>query len=275
MPQVCILTDPTVQFLTPDFPGLELVYVLTANTSIGFMPAEVSFKPAYHLLKRAEDRLVSTEHIQQAFLTLPRHYNEIILLLSCDQIDRVTSEIVQRVLDGLQGRIAIQVYRASTYGGGLGYLAEAGARVASAGGSAVDVIRRMQHTMSHIYTIFCTKDLHSLAGQGGLDRSHAIIGQLLGIAPVMILENSQLVPTQKVKTARNLADTFMEYLEEFYKLKQIAIHKSTPIFGGEMNQLRERITAGFPEIVFHEFFSSPQLVRLLGQRSLSMIVIEE
>jgi fatty acid-binding protein DegV len=274
-PQVCILTDPTVQFLSHDFSGVDLVFVLTANNQAGFMPAAETLKPAYHLLKRTEDRLIRSEHIQQALYILSRHYKEIILLLPCDQIDRETNTMVQLVLAGLQGRIAVQVFRASTFASGLGYLAERGASVAANGASGVDVLRQIQHSMLHVYTILCTKDLRPLSEHGGMDRSHAMIGEMLGIAPVMIVENNQLLPFQKVKTARNLADTYMEYLEEFYKLKRIAIHKSTPLFGGEMNQLRERITAGFPDITLHEFFSSPRIVRLLGQRSISMIVIEE
>ena len=127
----------------------------------------------------------------------------------------------------------------------------------------------------HVYTALCVQGLTYLAHTGHLDPAQAIIGEMLGITPMLILENGRLTPAQKVRNARHLLDLFHEFVSEFSDVRHIALIQGISPFDLEIRQLRERINGQYPSSIISEHALNTSLTALIGPRSLGVIAIEQ
>lgn len=273
MQQICLLTDLSAYFLDIQFPGSEFVYVLTPYTPERYS----SLREAYPSQNISNSELFdySVDDFRKVFFSLSRTHNEIVVILSSSQLNKKLHENVHRTVESLQGKVSLMIIDSNTVYAGLGETVRAAAEAARNLSSSSEIFRLVQKTISHIYTVFCTKDLSTLAMNGEFAREHALIGEMLGIAPVMIIENGEIVATQKARNSRHLVELFLEYIEEFYKLNQIYLFQDAPVFSTEMHQLQERLSTQFPEINARQLPTSPNLRTLLGKRYIGMIVIDQ
>jgi DegV family protein with EDD domain len=274
MPQLCILTDKTVYFDHPIFVGSENVFIISPTSEIGF----VSFNHFAHSLGKAnklkENIIASIDLFKKIFTNLSHVYNEIVVILCSPQICLAMYENAFKASESLQGRISIQIIDSQSISAGLGQVVMRAASIASGQPSTTEVYRQLQNKIAHIYTIFCSKDLKNLAKYGQFDFEHAIVGEMLGIAPVMILESGQIVATQKARNARHLVELLLEFVEEFYKLEKIFIFQSNPVFGSEFSQLQERLDTTLPNITASGITANPMLKELLGNRHIGLIAMD-
>jgi DegV family protein with EDD domain len=282
MPQVCILTDESAQFDQAGFPGFELVRLIhlapnapalslmtprgqrieaPAGGAAGAPPETHPFTP-------------SVEALRQVLLGLSSHFNEVVFLPVSGQIHPRLLLNANKAAESLHGRLSIKVVDSQAISVGLGWLVQAAAGAAAAGERSSEINRLVQNRITHLYTVFCTRSLGHLARLGSLDPAHGVIGELLSLAPVMILENGRLIPTHKARNARHLVDILQEFVDEFYDLQQVVILRGSPLFGGELSQLRERLHLSRPEIPVHEQLLEAPLAGILGTRTLGMILKE-
>jgi DegV family protein with EDD domain len=274
MPQICILTDPAVLFEEPTFAGSELSFVINGSaekplTSVQQFSSRRNTHP-----KSWSDYTPGSESFRLAFAELARKYNEILVILSSAQINARLHSHAYRAAESFQGRVSLQIIDSQTFGPGLGQVVKAAASIAAHELSGSEIYRQTQLFIGHIYTIFCTRSLKLLSDQGKFDPEHAFLGEMLGIAPLLIIENGQIVSTQKARNSRHLVELFMEYLEEFYSLERIYLFQSEPVFGTELNQVRERINALFPEVDLHLITDFPAIQAAIGPSCIGMIVLD-
>jgi DegV family protein with EDD domain len=273
MQQVCLLTDLSAYFLEDDFPGSEFVYVLTPHAAEKYSPLKEISQPASGSISPLFD--YSAEDFRKVILSLSRTHNEIIVILSSAQLNTKLHENAQRTAETLQGKVSLMIVDSQTIFAGLGEIVREAARAAQNLSTSSEIYRQVQKTISHIYTVFCTKDLSTLARQGEFASEHAFIGEMLGIAPILIIENGQIVATQKARNSRHLVELFLEYIEEFYKLNQIYLFQDSPVFSTEMHQLQDRLNTQFPEINARLLPTNPALRTIIGKRCIGMIVIDQ
>jgi fatty acid-binding protein DegV len=95
---------------------------------------------------------------------------------------------------------------------------------------------------------------------------------MLGITPLVLLENGKLVIVQKARSPRHLADLLVEFVGEFETLQHLALIRGRLFY--EISSLRERIQAYFPGVPFTEHTFGSGLGALLGPRSLSLVAME-
>jgi fatty acid-binding protein DegV len=98
---------------------------------------------------------------------------------------------------------------------------------------------------------------------------------MLDMLPLFTIERGRLIPVQKARNMRHLADLLEEFISEFSLLKRIALLKGILPFDQESRLLRECITNKLPDTVYSEQFLGTPLATLLGPRSLSVVVMEE
>ena len=274
MPQICILTDPTALFEDLTFAGSELIYVVNGTPDKPI--ARISPFPKrgivdQHSLNRYTP---SMETFRMAYADMARQYNEILVILSSAQINSNLYIHAQQAAESFQGRVSIQIIDSQTFGPGVGQIVQAAAAIAAKNPSGSEVYRQTQLYMGHIYTIFCTRALKQLSVQGKFDPEHAFLSEMLGIAPLLIIENGQIVSTQKARNSRHLVELFMEYLEEFYSLERIYLFQSEPVYGTELNQVRERINTMLPEVEVRQILDFPAIQASFGPACIGMIVLD-
>jgi DegV family protein with EDD domain len=281
MSRVCVLTDSTAQFPFPVFPGRNLVNVIPLHVQVDG-----------HLIEkgkglRAADLPVTThnqietkvlaptaEEFEKAFAQLGQQYAQIITILHTAQLS-ATAENARQAAATMRGQTTIEVLDAGTTSLGLGLLVQTAAAAAEADTDAAEIKRLLRSAMPRIYTLFCLEGLTYLKEICNLKPAQALLGEFSHILPLFVLENGQLVPTQKARNYRHLVDLLQEFLNEFTEVEHIAILQGAPPFEAEMRALRERIAEDFGPTSISEHTINGTLAAMLGPHSLGLFVTQD
>lgn len=269
---ICILTDSTAQFTRPNFPGHELVHIVSFEVRTAPSEKEArTFSTERDLIPRlsgpsARDFLKKFSHLGAEFDT--------IMIITPSTSLSTAARIAMQAATQYSGRATIQVIDSQTTAVGLGLLVQAAADMAANGANMAEVERRVRSVIHHIYTMFCIPGLTYLSDIGHITRSQAIIGEMLGLLPIYILDEGILSPLGKVRTQRHLLESFQEFVEEFSSPYHIAFVKPAVMNHFHITPLRQFIGAAFPNVPFSEHVIGPHLAALLGPQCMGLVVME-
>ena len=171
--------------------------------------------------------------------------------------------------------VTVHVVDSQTTGAGLGLLVQAAAEAASFGMSPVEIKQLLHGLVPHVYTIFCMQSLTYLAHSVKIDVAQALVGEMLGVIPILVLENGRLMPIQKARTPRHLVDIFHEFISEFGQLRHVALMQGMPPYAHEARALRERISTDYPYTPYTEHTLGAALATILGPRSMGVVAMEK
>jgi DegV family protein with EDD domain len=172
------------------------------------------------------------------------------------------------------GRCSIAVIDSLTASLGLGILATAAAKAAAQGKSLDEVIHLLRGMIPHIYTIFLVENLNYLERGGRIGRAQAILGSMLGIKPLLTMEDGEIVPLEKVRTRSRAIDKLFEFVVEFPHIEQVAILQKSPVATEETLLLLERLELVLPETEFPTITYGPVLATHVGPKTKGIIVYE-
>lgn len=279
MPGVCLLTDSTAQFISEDFPGSAVVEMIPVHIRVNGIDRPDDGKLAIAELPlsvpNGEQAVLSPPSPDEFFdwyRTLNRNYDEVITLLHSSHLSRAVVNAEQAAA-GLRGRMELPVIDSKTTGIGLGYLIQTAAQAIQEGATLDEILEHLRFQSQKVYSIYCLQSLTYLVPGGGLDPLQALVGEMLGITPLVLLENGRLVVIQKARSPRHLADLLVEFIAEFENVHHLALVRGRLSY--EVTSLRERIQAFCPGIPFSEHLLTTGVGALLGPRSLSLVVLEQ
>ncbi len=201
---------------------------------------------------------------------LEREYTAILVLTLSGHLLPVAEMAYQAAMQH-GGTAQITVLDSRQTGVGLGMLAQIGAQAALAGQSLAEVEQRIRATIPHIYTLIHA-EAESLARHGDFPRGQ-VNDEALGLFPLFVLEDGQLVPYKKVRTRRHLLESFQEFIEEFETPRQIAFlrGKSSMLRSRPLREVSKEL---FPETPFSEVDMSLILATLFGAQAVGITVME-
>lgn len=280
MPRVCILTDSTVQYTTPNFNGHELVSVLPLRLQLGetIFPdnRELTLQKLPVLVTNgAYPRVLPPEPAELARVleTLGKEFEHILIILLSASLHPATTALAYEISSTLHCPAEIHIIDSQSISVGLGMIVQAAADAAQQRWDIAGIKRMLHGLIPRIYAIYCTQSLTYLCNSGHLDPGQALVGEMLGITPFFTLENGRLLPTHKARSARHMVDIFHEFVTEFGSLSHLALIQGIPPFAGELRTLRERIHEQFPDTTFSEHMLGTALGVMLGPRSLGLMAM--
>ena len=143
------------------------------------------------------------------------------------------------------GSNKIEVVDSETISIGQGILARAAAEAAAAGQDMEDIVRLMRGMIPHIYSIFFVDSLDFLKRDERIGVAQAILGTMLGIKPLLTIEDGDIIPMEKVRTRDRAVEKLHEFIAEFSHIEELAIlqDRYTP----ETANLLERLSITFPD----------------------------
>lgn len=277
---VCILTDSTAQFPNAAFPGLELVNVI---------PLHIHYKGRFHQggrglkirdlpIGRIQDehpKLIapSAAEFCKVLTYLEQQYRQFVLLLHSKHLSPAII-FAKEAIESLKWGASVLLIDSKTCGVGLGLLVQAAAGAAKKGASLAEIDLLVRGLISRVYVLLCLHDLSYLSQGGYLDPTQAIVAEMLGIAPLYLLEYGRLFPMHKVRSQHHLLGLLQEFIGEFTTIQHIALVRGIVPFEQEARTLKGHVSRDFPRASFSEHRLNSEMATIFGPRCLGLVVLE-
>ena len=282
MAKTRIITDATAH-LSPE---------LVAQYQITVLPIEVRFGDEKYLIgpdesterlfRRMVDGPASSIQasippgaIQEAYRQLSRETDEVLVILSSRKLSG-GYDTARAVSGAFLGQCRIVVTDSMSTSWGLALLVEAAARAADEGKSFDETIRMVRGLLPHVYIVFFVERLDYLEKGGRIGPAQALLGTLLRIKPLLMVQEGDIIPLEKVRTRTMAIEKLADFVTEFASIQQVVIMHS-PLENGTdelRGELDERLSQELPGLDFPVIEYDPVLACHLGPDALGVTVFE-
>lgn len=216
-------------------------------------PSLETFQTAYSRLARQTDRILSI-HLSHAMHS--------------------TGQIARAATHSLLGRCNIAVIDSKSIGLGLGLIVEEAARLAEVCDSLDELVRLLRKQIAHLYAIFAVERLAYPQRHGLLSRSQRLLGEMLGIQPILTIEEGELLAMEKVRSPAQSIDKFIEFMLEFTNVDRLLLLQSAPQPTEHSLALIERLNLEFAQRSYPIGIYQPSLACYLGPNASGIMVYE-
>lgn len=168
--------------------------------------------------------------------------------------------------------ISVRVIDSRSVSLGLGLLVEAAAAAAAAGSGMNRITREVAGTVPRLFASFFAESLHYLERSIGLTASLSRLGSLLGIKPLLSMEEGRLIPIEKVCSREQLTDMLCAHVLEYTRIETIGIMHHA--YADVAATLRERLLREIPGIRVVAVPYPPGLAAQLGPNLVGVLVVE-
>ncbi len=215
-------------------------------------PAVKKFYQTYSKLGQQAEEIISIHHSSRLSLTVERAQQAAISMVGQSRV---------MVVDSLLTTV------------GLGMLVVAAAEAARAGESADSILRLLRDMISHIYLVLFVESLGYLERDGRIREAQSILGTMLNIKPLLIMEDGEIEPMEKVRTRSRGLDKLAEFVSEFTRIERLVIiHKQGA--PKEIQGVIERVDAVKPGIPIEIANYGSALATHVGMDALGIVIYE-
>lgn len=137
-----------------------------------------------------------------------------------------------------------------------------------------EIIRLLRGAREHIFTIYYVETMDYLQYNRIMSLSHTFLGTMLGLKPLLTIEEGQIVPIEKVKNRVQAIERLVDFIMEFTDIEELIILQSQPVITDLILQLNERLIQEFPHQQFTFLRYNPSLAVLLGLDVISVCIHE-
>ena len=282
MARVRIITDATVH-LAPALIEKHQIVVLPLEMRLGEEHLRLGFGEDLAGLfgKLAADPgpglevLVSPAAFREAYRQLNRETDEILVVVSSRKLSRLY-DVALAESQAFLGRCRIMVVDAMTTSWGLGLVVDAAARAAAKGRVLDEIVRLVRGMLPHIYAILSIERMDYLERGGRMGAAQALLGAMLRIKPLLIMEDGEVIPLEKVRTRTTALEKLVDFVAEFAVVERAVILRSPRGTGIEEleDELRGQLNEVLPGVKFPGIAYDPVLASHVGPEALGVMVYE-
>lgn len=202
--------------------------------------------------------------------------NQMLVILSSGHLSPVARNARLAARD-FMGRCDIHILDSQTISVGLGLLVERAGELLQQGNLPLaEVVRQVRGMISRIYAVMITHTTDYLYRSGKLSAMQAILGAMLNIHPFVVIEDGEIIPQEKSRSAEKAVDRLVEFASEFSRVQTMTIFQSGPESKPveEALNLRSQLELAMPGREFPIIAYDPILAARLGPDALGLIVFE-
>ncbi len=282
MSEVRIITDVTA-FLEPDFVQEHQITLLPVDIRFGDQRFRINAHDDWdefyqHIAGRSAEVAeisVPAGALPEAYRQLNLETEEILVIPGSSKLSNIYAE-AQTSARNFLGRCRIIVMDSMSVSWGLGMLIKSAAHMAARGRHLDDIVRSVRGMLPHIYLAFFVERLDYLERRRRISPAQALLGTMLRIKPLLLVEDGDIVPLEKVRTRAAAVEKLADFVAEFASIQQVVILTS-PVeseIGSLVRELRELLSAALPGHSFEVVEYDPVLACHLGPEALGVIVYE-
>ena len=213
----------------------------------------------------------SVGQVRRFFTRLALETDKIVCIHVSSALNDVSAVVSQAALSFV-GRQRIVVLDTATTSVGQGLIVEAAARAAAEDAPLAEVVRIVRGMIPHMYALFLSDSLEYLEAWGRLGSAQTLLGTMLGLKPLSMMEDGDLLPIEKVRNYSRAVDKLYDFIIEFSHIERMYLVQNA--LETEAAQLLERLELAFPGREFPVIGYSPSLAVHIGPKALGVIVYE-
>ena len=257
--QVCVVTDSTSD-LPPDVALAHGIHVLPVLVLFGDRVyhdgVDLKAKEFYDLLEKGP-ALPRTHPTPKAdFQDLYRSLapqKDIISIHISEKLSQTVVHAREAVEEGLAQyqrwrgeaeRVSLNVVDSHSASLGLGMLALFAARMARRGVEPAAIVEWLEAMRDRVHVLFAVDTLEYLARGGRVGKAKAMMGNLMGIKPILGVVDGEIVALDKVRGGRaahpRLIELFRERVDPTKPVVVTVAHAKAPVWGDRLRGLIEK-----------------------------------
>lgn len=282
MATVRIITDVTAH-LSPEFVAEHNISVLPVQVRYGDRDLTIGpddspmqlFRSMVDAPAKESRATIPTGSLQEAYDRLSRQTSEILVIVNSSKLSGGFTN-ARSVARPYLGRCRIVVMDSLTASWGLGLMVKTAAVAAKAGQPLDEIVRQVRGVSPHIYLVFFAERLDYLERGGRIGQAQAILGTMLRIKPLLLMEDGDIIPLEKVRTRGMAIGKLADFVAEFASIQQVVILAS-PLDGRTnelVDELKEQLGLALPDHDFPVVAYDPVLACHLGPEALGVVVYE-
>lgn len=213
----------------------------------------------------------TAEDFRQLYRSVARKTDQILSIHLSGKLSQ-TVNLAQVAAESLLGRTRIQVIDSQSASAGLGILAKETAKAAAQGMTLEELVPHVRGLIPRIYLVFFVDTLDYLERGGRIGKAEALLGSMLNIKPLLILEDGEIQPLEKVRTRAKAVEKLAEFVAEFTRIREIGILQEAE--NEETAQLREMLKEFFPSLEAPQMPYGPVLASHVGPGAMGIVVFE-
>ncbi|MHB0876359.1 MAG: DegV family protein [Anaerolineae bacterium] len=280
MKTVRIITDSAAE-LTPDVAAGLDISVLPLRYSIGGtiyrQDVDLSSDRLLELLSQGSTHVAAlppaTEDVVRIFESVARAGQVAVYIHVANGMIPVLDPIL-RVTQGLFGRARIEVIDSLAVSYGLQRIVRAAADAAARGAELGDVAQLVRGMVSRIYTLFYAEDFEHLESTVDIQPAQAILASILGVKPLLMLEEGRLIPLEKITPRSTPVDKLADFVFEFATVSEVAVLLGPRPTDIDIEDLRQRILQQYPSLRIPVYHYGPAVAATVGPAAAGLYVYE-
>lgn len=178
----------------------------------------------------------------------------------------------RKAAEMLKGRYSIRVIDSLSTSYGLGLLVEQAAEAAEKGASVNEIARIANGAVPHLYVAIFSESLNFLERSAHLGPSQSLLGTMLGIKAMLMMEEGQLVPLEKVQTRDEVIEKLYDFVTEFAHVQRVGIMQHA--YEHQQDALVERLAEVLPDVSVQRLTLPPSLAAYVGPNMIGVVVYE-
>lgn len=278
MARVRVVTDSTAE-LEPDVAQALGIEVIPLTIHVGRETyqdgVEINSERLVSKLESTDSLPFATapplEAFEDAYRGLGNGTDDVIAIHVSARLSE-TVELARRAASSLIGQRRITVVDSLSTSLALRTLVLAAGEISRKGANLDEVVRLVRAMIPHVYLVFFVESLEYLERGERIGKAEALLGTMLSIKPLLIIEDGEILPLEKVRTRSGGVDKLYEFVTEFPHLEKIAVLKgaraTTP------SELVDRLQTAFPKRKLALVTYGAALATHLGPEAIGVFVYE-
>ncbi|MGB9880787.1 MAG: DegV family protein, partial [Anaerolineae bacterium] len=211
----------------------------------------------------------SPEEFQRVYNRLLKDTDQILSIHISSRLNK-TVQAAQEATRAFLGRSKITVFDSRMISWGLESLVVAAAEAAQRGMPVTEIVRLIRGMIPHIYMVFFTENLEYLERLSHPSRGRSLADGFLGSRPLLIVEEGEIIPLDKIRSRGRSVDRLFEFVAEFARFEKVVVLHGRPSDDAQM--LFERLADAFPGKDLNIKSYGPALATYLGPEALGVVV---
>jgi len=278
MARTVIVTDSTAG-LTPQECETFGIHVVPLYIRFGDQVfregVDISSEQMFNRIRRSSISPITSpptvEDFRAVYREVARETEEIVSVHLSGKLSQTVNHAKQ-ASQSLLGRTRIHVVDSQSASAGLAILARETAKAASRGMNLEELIPYVRGLIPRIYVAFFVDTLEYLERGGRIGKAEALLGSMLNIKPLLILEDGEIQPLEKVRTRAKAVEKLCEFVAEFSNIEELYILQEQE--NQETRQFRELLKEFFPNLPSPVLPYGPVLASHVGPGAMGVIVFE-